>query len=107
MSHFAPHSPHELRAKRLRFLRTLSTIDETGQRHLLRIETVAELRDLQQMATGETRLILDSMLGGLDAKHAELCRHLGFEDALAAEVFDPNISDAEYFKRRRDYHEIR
>lgn len=92
---------------RRRFLDSLAKLDESGQRHLLNIEIVAELRCLQQMANGETRRIIDSMLGCLDAKHAELCSRLGFEQALAEEVFNPAVSDEEYFKQRCDWHEIR
>lgn len=92
---------------RAAFLARLASLHPVSQRHLSNIETVAELRLLQPLATGETRRILDSMLSGLDSKHDQLVQHLGFEHALAREVFDPNVSDAEYFKRRRDYHEIR
>lgn len=98
---------HSDQSSRLTFLARLATMPERSQRHLLNIETVAELRLLQQLATGETRQLLDSMLGGLDSKHAQIVQRLGFEQALAREVFDPSVSDAEYFKRRRDYHEIR
>ncbi len=93
--------------KRTDFLARLATMPEPSQRHLLNIEIVAELRLLQTEATGTTKEILDGMLGGLDSKHDQLVRRLGFEAALAREIFDPKVSDAEYFKRRRDYHEIR
>lgn len=64
---------------RTTFLATLATLPERSQRHLLKIETVVELRLLQWEATGLTREILDSMLGGLDAKHGKLVQHLGFK----------------------------
>lgn len=78
MSHYAPHLPHEVharrkkseqedRARRLRFLETLTKLEEAGQWHLLKIETVAELRELQELATGSVRVLLDKKLGDLDA----------------------------------------
>lgn len=93
--------------RRLRFLASLARMSEQSQRHLLGTEVVAELRELRMLATGETLRIIAAMLGALDRKHVELRQRLGFEEALEREVFDPEISDLEYFQRRCDYHEIR